>query len=128
MYRLVYSLEGYFQTIHLFFSVFFIYIFYFITLYSNNNIYIYIVIKKGCIVCIVCIVFLKSLGEISKNNLGNNDRHFKLYIYTSIHPSFYPNPNPNPNPTSETRKTNIRLNNKSTRYSIIIYAIYSIYN
>ena len=117
MYSLVYSLRGVFQTIHLFFSVFFIYIFYFITLYSNIIIYIYIVIKKGCIVCIVCIVFLKSLGEISKKYLGNNDRHFKLYIYTSIHLSFI-------------AKTNIRLNSKNNRslIRIIIYAIYSIYN
>ena len=117
MYGLVYSLRRVFQTIHLFFSVFFIFFFIFITLYSNNNIYIYIVIKKGCIVCIVCIVFLKSLGEISKNNLGNNDRHFKLYIYTSIHSSFI-------------AKTNIRLISENNRLliRIIIYAIYSIYN
>jgi hypothetical protein len=89
MYGLVYSLRLVFQTIHFFFSLFYLLFFIFITLYSNKNIYIYIVIKKGCIVCIVCIVFLKSLGEISKNNLGNNNRHFKLYIYTSIHSSFY---------------------------------------
>ena len=104
MYRLVYSLRRVFQTIHLFFFCFYLFIYFFITLYSNNNIYIYIVIKKGCIVCIVCIVFLKSVGEISKKNLENKMKHFKLYIYTSIHPSFYPNPNPNPNPTSKTHK------------------------
>ena len=86
MYSLVYSLRWSFQTIHLFFLLFYLYNLYFITLYGVIIIYIYIVIKNGCIVCIVCIVFLNSLGEISKNNLGNNDRQFKLYIYTSIHP------------------------------------------